>query len=317
MGAVAIWSMHFIGNRAIEMGKGARELQIQYSPGYTAGSFFLPICVVGLAFYMLNMTDTVDIPKTLAGGILTGSAVCGMHYLGQGGINNYRPQYRIGFVVGSALISIAANTVALGVFFYFKSHWVNTAYRRASCAILLAVSVSAMHWVAAVGTSYQLRAGTGTTNGLSRQATVIVVLCLVRISRSHCLMTDADTCQSLGCCVALFIFALLGQRSKARSADRAQQVVLACATFDEDGRIMVTPDGLLPCRKITNSYIERVRTAKASPSIQLILVFIVLSRRIRDRSSCLLLDLPGFPLLARDYRSHSRHPRTPPGDWKP
>lgn len=59
-------------------------------------------------------------------------------------------------------------------------------------------------------------------------------------------------------CVILIAFTLIGQRSRQRSANRAQQVVLACATFDTDGRILVTPEGLLPCRKITNSYIERV-----------------------------------------------------------
>lgn len=55
---------------------------------------------------------------------------------------------------------------------------------------------------------------------------------------------------------------MIGKRSKQQYADRAQQVVLACATFDQEGKLMVTPGGLLPCRKITNSYIERVCTPK-------------------------------------------------------
>ena len=38
---------------------------------------------------------------------------------------------------------------------------------------------------------------------------------------------------------------------------RAQQVVLACAYFDETGRIMVTQEGNFPCEKITNRYIEK------------------------------------------------------------
>ena len=56
----------------------------------------------------------------------------------------------------------------------------------------------------------------------------------------------------------LVVFSLIGQRSRQRSADRAQQVVLACAIFDPEGRLMVTPEGLMPCRKITDSYNERV-----------------------------------------------------------
>lgn len=51
---------------------------------------------------------------------------------------------------------------------------------------------------------------------------------------------------------------MLGQRRRSRSANRAQQVVLACAIFDSSGRIMVTPEGLLPNRRITTANVERV-----------------------------------------------------------
>ena len=59
--------------------------------------------------------------------------------------------------------------------------------------------------------------------------------------------------------MSLMALPLIGQHSRKLSADRAQQVVLACATFDMDGKLMVTPEGLLPCREITDSYAERVR----------------------------------------------------------
>ena len=41
------------------------------------------------------------------------------------------------------------------------------------------------------------------------------------------------------------------------SRSHAKHLVLACAYFDGQGRIMVTPDGLLPCEKITDHYIEK------------------------------------------------------------
>ena len=43
-----------------------------------------------------------------------------------------------------------------------------------------------------------------------------------------------------------------------KHANKAQQVVLACATFDTNGNLMVTPEGSLPSRKITNTYVEQV-----------------------------------------------------------
>lgn len=43
-----------------------------------------------------------------------------------------------------------------------------------------------------------------------------------------------------------------------RAARRAEQVVLAAAIFDDQGRICVTHEGYLPKRKIANSWFERV-----------------------------------------------------------
>ena len=181
MGAVAIWSMHFIGNRAIVMANGEAYLQIQYSPGFTAGSFFLPVCVVAIAFYLFSVSEKVSILGTMVGGLLVGSAVCGMHYMGQKGIANYTPIYAWRKVLGSAIIAVVANTIALGVFFYFKSAWTNSWWKRLACASLLAVSVSGMHWLATVGTVYRMKSDTmEKVTGLSREATVVVVICLVR-----------------------------------------------------------------------------------------------------------------------------------------
>ena len=50
--------------------------------------------------------------------------------------------------------------------------------------------------------------------------------------------------------VCLFIAVQANRRHK-QLADRAQQVVLACARFDSEGRLMVTREGLLPCQNIT------------------------------------------------------------------
>jgi hypothetical protein len=53
------------------------------------------------------------------------------------------------------------------------------------------------------------------------------------------------------------VFGILTQRRKKQLEDRAQHVVLASATFDHDGKILVTPEGLLPCQKITRQYNQR------------------------------------------------------------
>ncbi|KAL9604935.1 MAG: hypothetical protein Q9219_000123 [cf. Caloplaca sp. 3 TL-2023] len=246
MGAVAIWSMHFIGNRAITMGRGENRLQIQYNAAYTVGSFLLPICVLIIAFYLLGLSEGVKITRIAIVGVLTGAAICGMHYFGQGGISNYEVSYQWEYVLGAALIAISAATIALGVFFYLKATWTNNWWKRGLCASLLAAAVSGMHWVAAVGTVYRHRPGTRRSNGLTRQATVVVVLCF-----------------AIGCCIVLFVFAVIGHRVKTRSAHRAQQVVLASVVFDTEGKLMVTPEGRLPSRKIAKTFMERAKLTVA------------------------------------------------------
>ncbi|KAL8845949.1 MAG: hypothetical protein Q9221_008928 [Calogaya cf. arnoldii] len=239
MGAVAIWAMHYIGNQAITMLDGEDGFQIQYSASYTGGSFFLPICVVSIAFYLLSLSEKVDILRIAAVGILTGAAVCGMHYLGQGGTANYHVSYSWPYVLGSALIAVTAATVALGVFFYLKQEWTENWWKRALCAALLATSVSGMHWVATVSTIYRWKPQARKASGLGRRGTVVIVLCL-----------------ALGCCVALITFAVLGQRVKTRSAHQAKQVVLASVIFNPEGKLLVTPEGTIPSRKIAKTYLE-------------------------------------------------------------
>ncbi|ERT01057.1 hypothetical protein HMPREF1624_02294 [Sporothrix schenckii ATCC 58251] len=239
MGGIAIWCMHYIGNRAIEIADGQAELQIAYSSGFTALSFFMPIVVLLTAFSATGSNSVSWWRVTIIGG-LAGTAICGMHYIGNASINNFTCEYKVANVVGSAIIAVAASIVALALFFIFRSSWTNSWWRRGLCGIVLAGAVSGMHWCAATGTSYRLRKLNTGGSDLSRIATVIVVVCL---SATACLVI-------VGMAVATNI-------AMKRSAQKAQQVVLAVALFDKHGRLLVSPDGLLPSEKITDTLVGR------------------------------------------------------------
>lgn len=53
-GGVAIWCMHFIGNRAIILGDGEAEIQLYYSPTFTAVSFVMPVIVLFCGFVIAD-----------------------------------------------------------------------------------------------------------------------------------------------------------------------------------------------------------------------------------------------------------------------
>lgn len=131
------------------------------------------------AFVAIGSSDAVSWWRVSLGGLLCGAAVCGMHYLGNASIENYTCVYKLPYLVGSAVIAVAASTIALSMFFIFRGMWANMWWKRLLSALLLAGAVSGMHWCAAVGTQFRLRSVHAGGRGASQNATVIAVICLV------------------------------------------------------------------------------------------------------------------------------------------
>ena len=256
MGGVAVWSMHFVGNRAVDLDTGAPAHQISYNVGFTVGSFLLAVLIMGVAFWIFSLSDVVSLARVLGGGTINGLGICGMHYLGQGGIANYTPIYDWRFIVAAVIVAVTASSAALGYFFYFTSLWRNAWYRRLGCATALAAAVSGMHWTATAGTAYRFMRPSKESKR-SRRAIIVVVACLV-IESIYRLLIEADERKAILSCVGLLTLAALRERSRLRSVKKARSIALASATFDGEGRILVTTAGLLPCQKVTNGDIERV-----------------------------------------------------------
>ncbi|KAL6406147.1 putative MHYT domain signaling protein [Ilyonectria robusta] len=171
---------HFIANRAITLLNGEPDLQIVYSARTTVASFFVPIVVLLLAFLAVNINEDVRWWRVCLAGLLSGGAICGMHYLGDASISNYHCSYNIANVIGAAVIAPSASTAALSLFFVFANAWTDSTLRRIGCAFILAGAVSGMHWCAALGTRYTLRHVHISADGeTSRNTTVIAVICLV------------------------------------------------------------------------------------------------------------------------------------------
>ncbi|RMD39869.1 hypothetical protein DV735_g5253, partial [Chaetothyriales sp. CBS 134920] len=240
MGACGIWAMHFIGNRAVVLDHGRRSQQILYSSAFTVMSFFLPIIVLLKAFYLLGTTSRAKLPFIILASILTGTAVCCMHYLADYGILNYDYSYHIGNIVGSAVLAVAACLTALYIFFRLRETWTDTWWKRIACAPLLSSAVSGMHWTVAAGTEYTHKTTSSASDAINRTQTVIICSAL-----------------SLATCFLLLTVVIVRGRKNRLLHNRAQQLVLACAYFDESGRVMVTPEGALPCQKITNRFVEK------------------------------------------------------------
>ncbi|KAH7389585.1 hypothetical protein DE146DRAFT_170606 [Phaeosphaeria sp. MPI-PUGE-AT-0046c] len=244
-GLVAIWCMHFVGNRAIILGDGEDEIQLYYSSTYTAVSAILPVVVIFLGlliadkFYKSSKRPLIRYSSLVICGVCAGAAVTEMHYLGNNGTTNYNLILSWPHVFGAASIAVGACLISFGLFFHWSGHWVNFIWRRVVVACFLALAVSGMHWTAAAGTWYELK-GYHDGPGQQRNINLIIALCLC-----------------LSACAVCFLLGFLKQRQQRMLKDRAQQVVLAVATFDEEGRLLVSQGGLMPCQTMTRQFHQR------------------------------------------------------------
>ncbi|WP_019905059.1 MHYT domain-containing protein [Methylobacterium sp. 77] len=131
-----IWSMHFVGMLAFEMGMPAA-----YDTGLTLLSLLIAIGATGGAFAWVSRNDaaTRDI---LVSGPLMGVGIAGMHYTGMAALTvpgnlAYSPPV----VIVSVLIAVTAATAALWL--TFRQHEV---WQKIAAAFVMGLAVAGMHY---------------------------------------------------------------------------------------------------------------------------------------------------------------------------
>ncbi|KAK3654545.1 hypothetical protein LTR56_003191 [Elasticomyces elasticus] len=243
MGLVGIWCMHFIGNRAIVLANGDSSMQLVYNSGYTTLSVFLPIIGLTMAFSAAeypSRSKRLHWCLLVCTGTFAGLSVVGMHYIGNFGVTNYRLQYVPRFLTASIIIAVGDCLLVLVLFYTLRERWISSWWKRLLCASLLAGGVSAMHFTASTKCIYRFRGYNGDSAIQSRNTQVAV----------------AGALSGLAGFIVVGVLFFTRHRSRLLKI-RSQKVMLACAMFDPDGKILVTTEGVLPAREITDKYQHR------------------------------------------------------------
>jgi len=81
MGGVGIWSMHYIANRAIILYNGAPGFELGYSAAFAILSFFIPIVMLLVAYFIIGGSEDPPLWRVIVSGAVPGLAICGMHYI--------------------------------------------------------------------------------------------------------------------------------------------------------------------------------------------------------------------------------------------
>jgi NO-binding membrane sensor protein with MHYT domain len=155
LGGGAIWSMHFIGMNAADMG-----VPIAYDATLTFASLVLSVLAPGVGLYMVGRGQGSAVKLAMAG-VLTGLGVAVMHYTGMAAmIMPATIEYDPALYNLSLAIAVAAATVALWLAFNLRGN-----LQRFGSALVMGVAVCGMHYTGMYAVRMQ-HTGQSTSTGV-------------------------------------------------------------------------------------------------------------------------------------------------------
>ncbi|KAG0151185.1 hypothetical protein CROQUDRAFT_668047 [Cronartium quercuum f. sp. fusiforme G11] len=276
MASVGIWGMHFIGMNMVLQPSPDVSWYIQFNPGFTVLSLFVPMLALVLAFVFVGTgpealpveehEDITDCNKEMKsnakpstsikhrhnpfwikelftflnmriiiGGILVGGTVALMHY-SAGFSASFQREYSAYKLGVSIVLACCASTAALLIFFRFQSQWQSNWWKRLACATVLSTGVCGMHYLGLSGTRWFVPANRVEGFSLGKKSSTV--------------LTIAISVMCFGVCVIALIIILSDFLVTRESRRKARRVVIASATFDKAGRVLVNLDGMLPMAEV-------------------------------------------------------------------
>lgn len=136
LGGGGIWSMHFIGMNAADMG-----MPVSYDPFLTILSLVIGIVASGFGLLLVGRGEGRT-GNLIVGGVVTGLGVALMHYTGMAAMNMpAKISYDTPLFILSIVIALVAATVALWLAFNLRGN-----LQRFGSAIVMGVAVCGMHY---------------------------------------------------------------------------------------------------------------------------------------------------------------------------
>ncbi len=156
LGGTGIWVMHFIAM----LGFSVPGIEIRYDLPMTGLSAAIAVVAVG-AGQVCAGDRPGRVWRLLLGGLLTGLAVAGMHYLGMAAmVMPAKMSYNPVLVAISVVIAVIAATVALWFTMVIKSRLTSLV-----AALVMAIAVTGMHFTGMAAVRISHPTGTTVTSG--------------------------------------------------------------------------------------------------------------------------------------------------------
>ncbi len=138
-----IWSMHFIAMMAVEF-----PVVVNYNLIETIGSILIAMIATGVGLFLAS-TRKIGAWSIPVGGVLMGSGIAGMHYLGMGAIRGCGIGYDLQLVALSVVMAIGASMAALW-FAFFKRGVLMTL----TGGVVQGLAIASMHYTGMAATYF-------------------------------------------------------------------------------------------------------------------------------------------------------------------
>ena len=168
---LGIWSMHFIGMVALNLG-----FPVSYQPALVALSMLAAVLGAGIALAVVTRGQA-GLRSVFLGAGFMGSAVGAMHYIGMASMEMpARIEWSIPLVVASLLIAYAASLLALALVFslYAGQRWRTGS--RALAGLAIGIGVAGLHYTGmAAATFHPFAAASAPAGGVSTSSIAILL----------------------------------------------------------------------------------------------------------------------------------------------
>ncbi|WP_408495079.1 MHYT domain-containing protein [Paraburkholderia xenovorans] len=159
---VGIWSMHFIGMLSFSL-----SIPVGYDFAITCYSLAIAVLVSWFALHVVTR-ERLKFAHLLAGGILMGVGIAGMHYMGMAAmLMNPAIRYDPKIFAASIVIAIAASTVALWVANTLRgADQQHVMRKRIGAACVMGIAIAGMHYTGMAAADFPIGSVCGAANGV-------------------------------------------------------------------------------------------------------------------------------------------------------
>ncbi len=139
---IGIWSMHYLGMLALKL-----PVPVFYHWPTVLLSFLLAVASSSVALWVVS-AELLSLRRLLVGGVLMGSGIGGMHYVGMEAMRSVAMEhYDTALVTLSVVAAIAFSCVALWIAFASRSRRQHGVAVRIAASSLMGVGIASMHYI--------------------------------------------------------------------------------------------------------------------------------------------------------------------------